>query len=92
MRRQTALDVTLAAAKDGPPTAMTWVIMAFLLVMGLVQVIRPQLLWRMNRGLQRGYVKDVDATEPTRKGYALQRVVGVIFLGVLGWMFVSALT
>ncbi|MFZ4184436.1 DUF6199 family natural product biosynthesis protein [Streptomyces pseudogriseolus] len=35
--------------------------------MGLVQVIRPQLLWRVNSRLQRGWVKDPDATEPTSR-------------------------
>lgn len=81
----------VVAAGDGGAGAGTWVIMALLLVMGLTQVIRPQLLWQLNRRLQKGYVKDVDATEPTGKGYALQRVVGVGFLVMLGVMFFTAL-
>ncbi len=79
--------MVLAAVRDGAPGAGTWFFLAFTLIMGLLQLVRPQLLWRMNRGLQRGYVKDVDATEPTRKGYAIQRVVGALFLA----MFVYAL-
>lgn len=57
--------------------------------MGLVQVIRPQLLWKLNRNLQRGWGNDPDATEPTAKGYALQRVTGVLFLAVATWMLVQ---
>ncbi|QKW25076.1 hypothetical protein HUT11_02270 [Streptomyces seoulensis] len=56
--------------------------------MGLVQVIRPQLLWRLNSRLQRGWVKNPEATEPTRKGYAVQRVSGVLFLAGVVWMLV----
>ncbi|MFJ8043736.1 DUF6199 family natural product biosynthesis protein [Kitasatospora sp. NPDC096147] len=60
-------------------------------VVGLIQVIRPQLLWGMNRRLQKGWVKDPDAAEPTAKGYAVQRVVGVAFIGVAAWMVLTHL-
>lgn len=66
-------------------------IMCLMLAMGLLQVVRPQLLWGMNRRLQRGWVKDPDATEPTGKGYAMQRAVGVVFLVVAVWILVTHL-
>lgn len=66
-------------------------IMCLMLAMGLLQVVRPQLLWGMNRRLQRGWVKDPDATEPTGKGYAMQRAVGVVFLVVAVWILVPHL-
>ncbi|MFD9595061.1 DUF6199 family natural product biosynthesis protein [Kitasatospora sp. NPDC059973] len=59
--------------------------------MGLLQVLRPQLLWGMNRRLQRGWVKDPDAGEPTPRGYLMQRVVGIAFLAIAVWMLVSHL-
>ncbi|MEW2521483.1 DUF6199 family natural product biosynthesis protein [Actinacidiphila alni] len=43
------------------------VVLCLTLAMGLVQVVRPQLLRQMNRRLRRGRVKDPDGTEPTRK-------------------------
>ncbi|SCD39863.1 hypothetical protein GA0115240_10661, partial [Streptomyces sp. DvalAA-14] len=46
------------------------------LAVGLLQVVRPQLLWRFNRRLQTGWVRDPDGTEPTGRGYAAQRVTG----------------
>ncbi|MFF8670185.1 DUF6199 family natural product biosynthesis protein [Streptomyces sp. NPDC015242] len=64
------------------------VILCVLAVVGLVQVIRPDVLWRINRPLQKPFVKDYDATEPSAKGYALMRVTGVIFLAVVAWMIV----
>ncbi|MFJ8871757.1 DUF6199 family natural product biosynthesis protein, partial [Streptomyces sp. NPDC102473] len=42
---------------------MTIVILCLFVMMGLVQVIRPQLLWKMNRPLQAPFVKNYDATE-----------------------------
>ncbi|MYS95741.1 hypothetical protein GTY58_00005 [Streptomyces sp. SID5469] len=60
-----------------------------LLIMGFIQVTRPQLLWKANRNLQRGWVKDPDATEPTSKGYAMQRVTGVLFLAIATWILVA---
>ncbi|WP_320777010.1 DUF6199 family natural product biosynthesis protein [Streptomyces sp. CRN 30] len=65
-------------------------IIAFLCVfavMGLIQVVRPQLLWQLNRPLQRPFVKDYDATEPSPAGYLMMRVTGVIFLAVVTYMF-----
>ncbi|MGQ4419665.1 DUF6199 family natural product biosynthesis protein [Streptomyces sp. SAS_269] len=63
-------------------------VLCFLFAMGLVQVVRPQLLWRLNSRLQRGWVKNPAATEPTGKGYAMQRVTGVLFLAVATWILV----
>ncbi|MHC8419271.1 DUF6199 family natural product biosynthesis protein [Streptomyces sp. NB004] len=39
--------------------------------------------------LQRGWVRSPEATEPTSKGYAMNRVVGVVFLGFVMWMLVQ---
>ncbi|MFD9598238.1 DUF6199 family natural product biosynthesis protein [Kitasatospora sp. NPDC059973] len=45
----------------------------------------------MNRRLQRGWVKDPDGAEPTRRGYTMQRVVGIVFLAVAVWILISHL-
>jgi hypothetical protein len=79
--------VMQAASGGGSPVFIP--ILCALLIMGLVQVVRPQLLWKMNRNLQRGWVKDPDATEPTSKGYAMQRVTGLLFLAIATWMLVQ---
>ncbi|WP_219819121.1 DUF6199 family natural product biosynthesis protein, partial [Streptomyces sp. SM9] len=50
------------------------VLLSLFVAMALVQVVRPQLLWRLNRPLQKPFVKDYDATEPTRAGYTMTRV------------------
>ncbi|MFF2203552.1 DUF6199 family natural product biosynthesis protein [Streptomyces sp. NPDC058145] len=71
---------------DGNPALVP--VLCFLFAMGLVQVVRPQLLWRLNSRLQRGWVKNPAATEPTGKGYAMQRVTGVLFLAVATWILV----
>ncbi|MFJ6697190.1 DUF6199 family natural product biosynthesis protein [Streptomyces sp. NPDC091272] len=81
----------VVAAKDGSAGPMFWVILSIMLVMGLVQVIRPQLVWRMNRTLRRPFVRDVDASEPSGKGYLLYRVTGVVFLVMLGVVAFSVL-
>lgn len=70
---------------------MTIVILCLFVVMGLVQVIRPQLLWKMNRPLQAPFVKNYDATEPTSAGYAMTRAVGAVFLVIAVVMLVNAL-
>ncbi|MEU3844401.1 DUF6199 family natural product biosynthesis protein [Streptomyces sp. NPDC028635] len=80
-------DMTVrASGGSGGPVLVP--ILCLFLVMGLIQVLRPQLLWRVNRRLQRGWVRDPDATEPTAKGYAVQRVSGVLFLAVATWMLI----
>ncbi|WP_329181950.1 DUF6199 family natural product biosynthesis protein [Streptomyces sp. NBC_01477] len=66
-------------------------VMCLMLAMGLVQVVRPQLLWAVNRRLQRGWVKDPAGTEPTSRGYAVQRGTGVVFLVVAVWILVTNL-
>ncbi|MGW2208271.1 DUF6199 family natural product biosynthesis protein [Streptomyces sp. NPDC001781] len=71
---------------------MIVVLLCVFVVVGLIQVIRPQLLWRANRPLQRPFVKDYDATEPTRAGYAMARVVGGVFLIVAVWMLVQQIS
>ncbi|MFF7333337.1 DUF6199 family natural product biosynthesis protein [Streptomyces sp. NPDC090306] len=68
---------------------MVIVFLCLFLVMGLVQVIRPQLLWRLNSRMQRGWVKNPEGTEPTSKGYAMQRVTGVIFLAFATVMLIQ---
>ncbi|MEU1423372.1 DUF6199 family natural product biosynthesis protein [Kitasatospora sp. NPDC005751] len=45
----------------------------------------------VNRRLQRGWVKDPDGAEPTRRGYTMQRVVGIVFLAVAVWILISHL-
>ncbi|GAA5074919.1 DUF6199 family natural product biosynthesis protein [Streptomyces similanensis] len=81
--------MTVRTASEGGTSGPVLIpILCLLLVMGLVQVIRPQLLWRLNSRLQRGWVKNPEATEPTRKGYAVQRVSGVLFLAGVVWMLV----
>ncbi|MEU9917774.1 DUF6199 family natural product biosynthesis protein [Streptomyces sp. NPDC051001] len=70
---------------------MLVVVLCFFMVMGLIQVFRPQLLWKANRPLQRPFVKDYDATEPTKAGYTMSRVVGVLFLAMATWMLVTHL-
>lgn len=82
-------DAVIQAASDGDSSPVLIPVLCLFLIMGLVQVIRPQLLWRMNRNLQRGWVKDPDATEPTGKGYAMTRATGVVVLGFVTWMLVQ---
>nr|WP_241692112.1 MULTISPECIES: DUF6199 family natural product biosynthesis protein [Streptomyces] len=53
--------------------------------------MRPQLLWRLNRPLQKPFVKDYDATEPTRAGYTMTRVVGVVVLIAAVTMLITSL-
>ncbi|MFI1420829.1 DUF6199 family natural product biosynthesis protein [Streptomyces sp. NPDC020731] len=82
--------VMVQASSGGGGTSPALVLfLCLFLIMGLVQVVRPQLLWRVNSRLQRGWVKDPEATEPTGKGYAMQRVTGVLFLAVATWMLIQ---
>ncbi|MEU1015694.1 DUF6199 family natural product biosynthesis protein [Streptomyces sp. NPDC005900] len=62
------------------------------IVMAAVQVVKPQLLWRVNRPLQKPFVKDYDATEPTRAGYLMERAVGAVVLVAAVVMLVAQLT
>ncbi|MFF9312570.1 DUF6199 family natural product biosynthesis protein [Streptomyces sp. NPDC014748] len=68
------------------------VLLCLMAAMGLVQVLRPRLLWKTNRPLQRPFVEDYDATEPTARGYPMTRLVGVCFLGMVTWMIVRAVS
>ncbi|MFG3246896.1 DUF6199 family natural product biosynthesis protein [Streptomyces sp. NPDC048187] len=70
---------------------MSVVILCLFIVMALVQVVKPQLLWRLNRPLQKPFVKDYDASEPSAAGYTMQRVVGGIVLVAATAMLVVAL-
>ncbi|AGI88739.1 DUF6199 family natural product biosynthesis protein [Streptomyces albidoflavus] len=67
------------------------VLLSLFVAMALVQVVRPQLLWRLNRPLQKPFVKDYDATEPTRAGYTMTRVVGVVVLIAAVTMLITSL-
>ncbi|WP_161166674.1 DUF6199 family natural product biosynthesis protein [Streptomyces sp. SID5910] len=80
---------TAADSDGGNPVFV--LVLCFFLIMGVVQVVRPQLLWKANSRLQRGWVRNPEATEPTNKGYAMNRVVGVIFLGFVIWMLIRQL-
>ncbi|MFF3349648.1 DUF6199 family natural product biosynthesis protein [Streptomyces sp. NPDC002779] len=85
-----SLDAVVQAAPNDDGGSWVFVlVLCFFLVMGLIQVVRPQLLWKANSRLQRGWVKNPEATEPTSKGYAMNRVVGVIFLGFVIWMLIQ---
>ncbi|MFK4804077.1 DUF6199 family natural product biosynthesis protein [Streptomyces sp. MPA0124] len=85
-------DAVVQAAKDSDGGSPVFIlVLCFFLVLGVIQVVRPQLLWKANARLQRGWVKNPDATEPTSKGYAMSRTVGVIFLGLVIWMLVQQL-
>ncbi|MER7717693.1 DUF6199 family natural product biosynthesis protein [Streptomyces flaveolus] len=77
------------ASDSGGSSPVFVLVLCFFLIMGVVQVVRPQLLWKANSRLQRGWVKNPDATEPTSKGYAMNRAVGVIFLGFVIWMLIQ---
>ncbi|MGW4766139.1 DUF6199 family natural product biosynthesis protein [Streptomyces pseudogriseolus] len=81
--------IVQASSEDSGTSPVLVLFLCLFLIMGLVQVIRPQLLWRVNSRLQRGWVKDPDATEPTSKGYTVQRVTGVLFLAIATWMLVQ---
>ncbi|WP_331728798.1 DUF6199 family natural product biosynthesis protein (plasmid) [Streptomyces sp. NBC_00028] len=70
---------------------MVVVLLCVFIAIGLVQVFRPQLLWKANRPLQRPFVKDFDATEPTKAGYAMSRFIGVLFLAMATWMLITHL-
>ncbi|MEU6060753.1 DUF6199 family natural product biosynthesis protein [Streptomyces sp. NPDC047097] len=83
MRSQLLAD----AGGNGGTNPFLYVLLALFLVMGIVQVARPQLLWRLNRPLQKPFVKDYDATEPNARGYAMNRAVGVVFVIAVVWMF-----
>ncbi|MCO6749119.1 hypothetical protein KQH21_13205 [Streptomyces sp. IpFD-1.1] len=67
------------------------VLLSLFVAMALVQFVRPQLLWRLNRPLQKPFVKDYDATEPTRAGYTMTRVVGVVVLIAAVTMLITSL-
>ncbi|MFF5692498.1 DUF6199 family natural product biosynthesis protein [Streptomyces albidoflavus] len=67
------------------------VLLSLFVAMALVQVVRPQLLWRLNRPLQKPFVKDYDATEPIRAGYTMTRVVGVVVLIAAVTMLITSL-
>ncbi|MCX5456634.1 hypothetical protein G6W47_14045 [Streptomyces sp. CAI-21] len=67
------------------------VLLSLFVAMAIVQVVRPQLLWRLNRPLQKPFVKDYDATEPTRAGYTMTRVVGVVVLIAAVTMLITSL-
>lgn len=47
-------EAVMGAASDDGSSPVFIPILCGLLVMGLIQVVRPQLLWKMNRNLQRG--------------------------------------
>lgn len=70
-------------AADGGTSPFIFVIIGLMFVMALVQTLRPQLLWRANRPFQKPFVKDYDATEPSAKGYAVQRMSGVVVMVAL---------
>ncbi|MFF8868143.1 DUF6199 family natural product biosynthesis protein [Streptomyces sp. NPDC015139] len=77
------------ASESGESSPVLISFLCLFLIMGLVQVIRPQLIWRLNSRMQRGWVKDPEGTEPTGKGSAMQRVTGVLFLAVATWMLIQ---
>ncbi|MYR93635.1 MULTISPECIES: DUF6199 family natural product biosynthesis protein [unclassified Streptomyces] len=66
-------------------------ILCLIIVMALVQVVKPQLLWKVNRPLQKPFVKDYDATEPTHAGYMMSRAVGAVVLVASVTMLINTL-
>ncbi|MFK4066634.1 DUF6199 family natural product biosynthesis protein [Streptomyces sp. NPDC029674] len=60
--------------------ALSVIFLCLFIAVGLVQVIKPQLLWRINRPLQAPFVKDYNATVPSPAGYVMMRVVGGLVL------------
>jgi hypothetical protein len=84
-------DNALVHVASGDATGSPFVIvfLCLFLAVGLLQVVRPQLLWRFNSRLQKGWVKNPAGTEPTSRGYAVQRAVGVIFLIIAVWMLIK---
>ncbi|MFD6417169.1 DUF6199 family natural product biosynthesis protein [Streptomyces sp. NPDC060194] len=70
---------------------MTIAVLCLFIVLALVQVVNPKLLWQANRPLQKPFVKDYDATEPSRAGYMMNRAVGVVVLVAAIFMLVTAL-
>ncbi|MFE9011146.1 DUF6199 family natural product biosynthesis protein [Streptomyces cyaneofuscatus] len=70
---------------------MKTAILCLFVVMALIQVVRPQLLWKINRPLQKPFVKDYDATEPTDAGYMMSRAVGAVVLVASVTMLINTL-
>ncbi|QEV18018.1 DUF6199 family natural product biosynthesis protein [Streptomyces alboniger] len=62
------------------------------IVVAAVQVVKPRLLWKANRPLQKPFVKDYEATEPNRSGYRIERAMGVLVLVGAVVMLVVELT
>ncbi|MEU6394765.1 DUF6199 family natural product biosynthesis protein [Streptomyces sp. NPDC046939] len=71
---------------------MFYVLLGLFAVMGLIQLVKPQLPWRMNRPLQRPFVKDYEATEPTATGYTMMRITGALFLAMVAFMAIIQAT
>jgi hypothetical protein len=81
--------IVQVSSEDSDTSPVLVLFLCLFLIMGLIQVVRPQLFWRVNGRLRRGWVKGPDATESTSKGYAVQRVTGVLFLAVSTRMLVQ---
>ncbi|WP_256107723.1 DUF6199 family natural product biosynthesis protein [Streptomyces sp. ODS05-4] len=81
-----------AGDSDGGTSPFFYVVLALFSAMALVQIVRPQLLWRLNRPFQKPFVRDYDAAEPNARGYALQRVIGVGALIMAGFILATTLT
>lgn len=82
---------TCGVARMIERSAMMVAILCFFIVMALVQVVKPQLLWKINRPLQKPFVKDYDASEPSHAGYMMNRAVGVVVLVAAVIMLINAL-
>ncbi|GGW55576.1 hypothetical protein GCM10010503_35820 [Streptomyces lucensis JCM 4490] len=80
-----------ASSEGGDSSPALVLTLCLFLILGLVQVFRPQSLWRLNSRMQRGWVKNPEGTEPTRKGYAVGRVTGALFLAFATWMLIRQL-
>lgn len=58
-----------------------YVIIAFVLIVSLIQIINPRILWKASRW----QFKNPEANEPSKAGFMVQRVVGVIvFIAAIG--------
>ncbi|WP_168220598.1 DUF6199 family natural product biosynthesis protein [Streptomyces sp. RFCAC02] len=79
MFSDTVRDALAAGPSGGAEQVGFFVVAGVIMVVALVQLIRPQLLWKANRP----FYRDPDANEPSRAGYVMMRVmaVGVLAMG-----------
>lgn len=65
-----------------------WLVAAVILVAGVVTLVKPDLVWRMNRW----QYKDKNALEPSRAGLIAQRASGGLMVGFAIFFAIFAAT